>query len=230
MDTIKRVRPTSDDEEPWKGLEFNQRFGSDRLYDELKKKYPQYTCLRQRQHAAVIAFLQQELQVMAKKEAALEASAPKQGEENSISLLQGVEKSPQPAMGVHYSGRKSANAMLPKEPAAVSSTEHGLYVTFNLSNQPMEFPHKRRKMNPTEKASYKRTRAKGACDSCKRQKVKVDILYLPDTDTSIYKTHKVQCTHNSGAATESLDSEAPNSTKQSSPIPDAKASKSDAIV
>lgn len=189
MDLIDREYPTSDDKPPWFGMKFKQSVYSDAMLESLKRRYPQGANLRERKHMAAIEFLQQELKNMQASEAALIpktnpttlmpdiASHDHQHQRTSSPPYSPTSQlSPPNTMGEYHGRRSPTNTVFLEQPPTVSSNISGQEFVFSIANRPVVQRQRRKKMTAAEKVSYKQMRKIGACDSCKRQKAKVDSL------------------------------------------------------
>ncbi|KAF1851257.1 uncharacterized protein K460DRAFT_274629 [Cucurbitaria berberidis CBS 394.84] len=191
---IKRTQPTSDETPPWTGMSFIQPVDSDALHEHLKRTYPKCTTLRERKHMAAIDFLETELRQMQSKNVTITATehcvdytgiaSPRASSEafGGHSRKGSTSLSQSPASSAHLSttleralqdrySRTSSARLLPKEPSTV---EHGQHIVFSAFDGRMMKPKTKRRMTTEEKsAAYKKTRKRGACPKCKRQKGKV---------------------------------------------------------
>lgn len=204
MDLIDREHPTSDDKPPWSGMVFRQRVYSDDMLESLKRRYPQGANLRERKHMAAIEFLQQELQEMQEREAALTAKVHSPAStpdaeffdgENQRSISSPYSPTAQrllPAVtNERYQGRNASGTTLLKQPPSMSSTMSGQEIVFSVVEGPIVQRRKRKKMTATEKIAYKQMRRVGACDSCKRQKAKVDSPSFLKNNISVRKADTI---------------------------------------
>lgn len=170
---IERVRNTSDETSPWEGISFTQPVGSDRLSDELKRAYPGCSNLRQRKHMAAIAFLQHELTQMQKANSAtevIEVEYPATPEASSLSNDNFDGSSRQSSVSVSRASLQKIQA-----PTASTFTRASQQIVFSVSDGQTLQPSTRRTMTKEEKLSYRKTRKRGACSTCRRQKGKVSI-------------------------------------------------------
>jgi hypothetical protein len=180
---IKRLQHTSDETPPWDGISFVQPVGSDRLSDELKRAYPGCTNLRQRKHMATIAFLQYELMQMQSAiptSRVSESEYPATPEESSLSNDNLDDNSRQSSVPVSQTSLRKTqawpggtpNTTQSQDPA--SSVAHSSQqIVFSVSDGHTLQPTTRRTMTKEEKLAYRKTRKRGACSTCRRQKGKV---------------------------------------------------------
>jgi len=172
MDLIFREHPTSDDAPPWKGMAFRQPVYSDAMLECLKTRYPKGDNLRERKHMAAIEFLQQELEEMRAKEAALISLFCRKGSAQDVTLTDCQ----------HPKSASSPYALSGSFPLPTLTDEYrldsnfGQEIVFSIANGPLMEGKKRKKMNQEEKEDYRKTRKLGACDNCKRHKAKVGSL------------------------------------------------------
>lgn len=186
MQPIKRSKPTSDESPPWAGMKFTQPVDSDALAEYLKKLYPQCATLRERKHMAAIDFLRRELEMMQCRSLQINPTSPQLSlissdidEENSSQ----ESRSPSTAFSSLVErpeiAENSSYALESQAPLSSNSTTKN-----RINNTTQEFifsafdgrtlqPKRKRKMTEEEKKDYKRTRERGACAKCKRQKEKV---------------------------------------------------------
>jgi hypothetical protein len=211
MDLIDREHPTSDDKPPWAGMVFKQRVYSDDMLESLKRRYPQGANLRERKHMAAIEFLQQELRDMQASEAALiptthpTISIPdvalhdRKCQRNISPPCSPTAIYPLPDVKDKcYHGRNPTNTPFLNEPLNIPNSVLGREIVFSIADEPIVQRQKRKKMTATEKISYKRMRRIGACDSCKRQKAKVDSSII--LKTRLEYARLIQCSARMSAA------------------------------
>lgn len=149
---------------------------------------------------AAIEFLQQELEEMKKREEAQvpevhsAASTPEakffdSKDQRGISpLCSPTAPCPLPTVTNEcYHGRHLSSTALSKQPPFLSSTISGQEIVFSVVDGPVVQRRKRKKMTATEKIAYKQMRRVGACDSCKRQKAKVDSPGMLDNKVPVRK-------------------------------------------
>lgn len=187
---IRRVKNTSDDSPPWTGIAFTMPVDSDKLADELRRAYPEYSTLRERKHMAAIDFLKNELSLIHQETSESAASkeyevAPSQdfdpfpydpevrGWRGSVSSSPYLVSTNQDALPLKHdllrSGAQGTNA-------ATKVTGSAQELVFSVSDgRPMQLKTKRR-MTKEEKVVYRKTRKRGACSRCRRQKEKVCTL------------------------------------------------------
>lgn len=184
---IRRLQITSDETSPWEGIAFVQPVGSDRLSDELKRAYPGCTNLRQRKHMAAIAFLQYELMQMQSANTTsrvLESKYPVTPEESSLSNDNFDGTSRHSSVSVSQTSLQKAQAWPGGTPnttqsqgPAASAAHSPQQIVFSVSDGHTLLPTTRRTMTKEEKLAYRKTRKRGACSTCRRQKEKVSSKY-----------------------------------------------------
>ena len=204
MDLIDREHPTSDDKPPWAGMVFRQRVYSDAMLESLKRRYPQGANLRERKHMAAIEFLQQELREMQEREAALTAEGHSAALTPDAEFFDGKNQSsvsppcspaiqcPLPAVTSEcYQKRNVLSTRSSNQPPSMSSAIPGQEIVFSVVDGPIVQRRKRKKMTATEKVAYKQMRKVGACDSCKRQKAKVESPSFLENKVSVHKADTI---------------------------------------
>jgi hypothetical protein len=183
---ITRFQTTSDENPPWAGISFALPVGSDELADKLRLAYPDST-LRQRKHMAAIDFLKNELSEMRQGASRTSASEKHNAFTPQVSLSFSNDIDVRSRQG-----SVSSSLSLTSMNQGASSQEHGLLrsgaqstitdpkvtdpvkeIIFSVSDgRPMQ-PKTKKKMTKEEKIVYKKTRKRGACSRCRRQKGKV---------------------------------------------------------
>jgi hypothetical protein len=177
---------------PWADMSFVYDIESDELADALRSAFPEYRNLRERKHAAVISFFEQELrQMQSIKPSTMAAQKPQ--DSHSVRSATRVDScngghlsdssappaSPASSLNsiIYQDSRKrfaavqaASSLSLPADPTLATSSTHLVFNAFD--GRPMQQKTKR-KMTSEERQEYKRTRQRGACAKCKRQKGKV---------------------------------------------------------
>ncbi|KAF3049394.1 hypothetical protein E8E11_009567 [Didymella keratinophila] len=164
---------------------------SDELADALRSAFPEYRTLRERKHAAVIKLFEQELREMqlnttntmgAQKPRDYDSvrsatrvdscngghlsgsSAPPASPASSLNST--VDQDP----GRRFAAVQTASSLsLPADPTLARSSTH---LVFNAFDGRIMQQKTKRKMTSEERQEYRRTRQRGACAKCKRQKGK----------------------------------------------------------
>jgi hypothetical protein len=189
---IERVQVTSDETPPWNGLAFVLPVGSDRLSEDLKRKYPHCSTLRERKHMAAIDFLEEELRQMRSKKLSsdiIEHDCPARREASSISSdafedrgrrvstsssQSPVSTTPDPMSLVHtlkqVESITAPNSATSPIPSTIKAAQQ---FVFSVVDGRSLQPKTKRRMTREEKAEYRTTRKHGACLTCRRQKGKV---------------------------------------------------------
>lgn len=189
MSLIKRVQQTSDETPPWNGMAFALPVESDKLSEELKRAYPDCKTLRERKHMAAIDFLSSELHRMQSATPTAEdarSAAPQTpsrydiapddrsrcGSPSSMSFTSSAAAEP----------RLTPSQLLEVDvatPPTVSSPSPHLVrneiqqFVFSVVDGRSLQPKTKRCMTRDEKVAYKKTRKRGACLPCRRNKGKV---------------------------------------------------------
>ncbi|KAJ8110215.1 hypothetical protein OPT61_g6882 [Boeremia exigua] len=193
---IKRQFHTTDQTAPWDGVVFTYEVGSDELGEALKVCYPTHRTLRQRKHAAIIQFLEQELLEMQSNDTTMHAprTPPMHNVQHSNSEFGDAQVNPQsPAQSQStlsdaHSPAKSNNLSMPCgkrhqvgaptmqaiQPTYIDPTTaaNATHLVFNAFDGRTMQQKTKRKMTAEERLEYKETRKRGACFRCKRQKGK----------------------------------------------------------
>lgn len=177
---------------PWAGISFVYDIESDELADALRSAFPDYRTLRERKHAAVIRFFEQELREMQlSASSTMSVQKPQDYDpvrsEARVDVRNGGHLSdssappPSPVSSLnstvhHDLERRFAASQtvyslsFPADPTLATSSTHLVFNAFD--GRPMQQKTKR-KMTSEERQEYRRTRQRGACAKCKRQKGKV---------------------------------------------------------
>jgi hypothetical protein len=190
MDTplIERLELTSDETPPWSGLAFTSPVDSDRLSEDLKRRYPQCSTLRERKHMAAIDFLKAELCLMQSRIAISNMkqngylATPEATNPQSDSIDDRSRRD-------STSSRQSMSSTTHTEPCrqkiepktalnitttpVLSLTDSAQQFVFSVFDGRSRKPKTKRRMTREEKVEYKATRKHGACPTCRRQKGKV---------------------------------------------------------
>jgi hypothetical protein len=192
---ILRAEQTAEQTPPWHGIAFEFKVGSDELAEVLKAAFPQYETLSERKHVAAIQFLEHELRYIRSGVPIPVATtfAPMmdlpfvgtrfdrpQTESQVIVTPDATWTSHSPASSIHSVRQKSGYGQTTSQISSPSTTYTeptaaipGHHFIFNASDGTAMEQKTKRKMTAEEKAAYKETRKRGACDKCKRQKGKV---------------------------------------------------------
>lgn len=180
---IRRTQITSDLAPPWEGISFTQPVGSDRLSDELRRAYPGCLDLRQRKHMAAIEFLQHELIQMQSSNPAtnvVESGYPATPEGSSPSNDNFDGRSRQSSTSVSQSAFQRGQTwsdgnlhQIESQTPTSSIVRSSQQIVFSVSDGHTLQPTTRRTMTREEKMAYRKTRKRGACSTCRRQKGKV---------------------------------------------------------
>lgn len=191
---IIRQYQTTDQTAPWEGVVFTHEVGSDELAEALKASFPRYRTLRERKHAAIIAFFTSELSDMQSSIAhQVSAKTPPTSSEHTNTREDayhgpGSQKLPSAPHSPTSPGqfaapqvvhqRCAATSMSMSQPSFIDPTTatHSSQFVFNAIDGQTLQQKTKRKMTAEEKLEYKETRRRGACSECKRQKGKVCIL------------------------------------------------------
>jgi hypothetical protein len=187
MSFIRRFQRTSDDTPPWNGIMFTQPVDSDKLSEDLKRTYPSYSTLRERKHMAAIDFLQAELREMKSKypdtpvTEALYLATPEESSPYSYALedrsrntsvsssFSNVNTTQEPA-NTNRNIHRNSSMIAPSSPLETNAAQQ---FVFSVSDGHYLQPKTKRRMTKEEKAVYRKTRKRGACTRCQRQKSKV---------------------------------------------------------
>ncbi|KAH8725437.1 hypothetical protein GQ44DRAFT_217010 [Phaeosphaeriaceae sp. PMI808] len=189
MALIKRVERTSDETPPWKGIIFTLPVGSDVLSEELKRAHPGCSTLRERKHMAAIEFLQAELRQMqspvditaqngdiATPDASSIYSDPLDGCSSleSVSMRRSPSTTTKDLPTVEAMQQKDLTpASTHLSPSMSSIINPAQQFVFSLiDGRPQQPKNSKRRMTRDEKIAYKKTRKRGACPRCRRQKGK----------------------------------------------------------
>ncbi|KAH7074508.1 hypothetical protein BKA63DRAFT_315125 [Paraphoma chrysanthemicola] len=182
---ITRVEWTSDQKPPWSGLKFTLPVGSDALSDALRSRYRDGADLRERKHMAAIDFLTAELRLMRSAQASrapsdvddstasetptqrsvMVRSHSQQHSDFSSSNVVGYDRTSLPPA---YTTQPDASTIGAPTPVSVS----GQQIVFSVTDGRPQRPRTKRPMTKREKAAYKKTRERGACPPCRKQKAK----------------------------------------------------------
>jgi hypothetical protein len=197
---IKRVEKTSDDTPPWTGITFTLPVDSDKLAEDLKRAYPDCSTLRERKHMAAIDFLQFELHQMQSKisgssepvrhhfDSSL-ASDPRRIEsddhirQSSVASSLSLVSTNQDLLSPKESLMRSRDEMVV---SAHESNGFAREFVFSVSDGRTLQPKTKRRMTREEKIVYRKTRMRGACSKCRRQKGKVCTLLAHISRPSAY--------------------------------------------
>jgi hypothetical protein len=209
---IKRTESTSDETPPWSGITFTLPVDSDRLSEDLKRRYPHCSTLRERKHMAAIEFLRAELGLMQSK-----ATTPTVKEDYSLATpeatnLQSDSFNSRSRRG-STSSYQSTSSKTPTESLMTRELQQGesklvssvattlvplrtdsaqQFVFSVVDGRPMK-PKTKRRMTREEKVDYTTTRKHGACPTCRRQKGKVCCNFLYTLKKKAHQ--RTQCTH-----------------------------------
>jgi hypothetical protein len=195
MEFIQRYQATADESPPWAGISFKHPVDSDVLAEQLKSAYPKCRTLRERKHQATIDFLVEELERMRTKDPTTptvlaSVDLPFDGIRQDVTKgyieISSDRSRPQSASGytssvsgsVHSPGmvdpaRTNASAGVSSKPWTTPSAINSQQIVWNSHNGQSMRPKTKRKMTLEERKAYKKTRAQGACDSCRKQKARV---------------------------------------------------------
>lgn len=215
--------PNSTSSAPWSGLSFVYDIESDELADSLRVAFPLYGNLRERKHAAVISFFASELDSMRKKNAAdapmrtskdyhlAQVSPQTSDTQMDVGETESIRESnipPSPVNSIKSPGYRDSVIHCPAtqpvsslsfaaDPTLAAASTHLVFNAFD--GRPVQQKTKR-KMTTEERLDYRRTRQRGACAKCKRQKEKVGATrFMWELSDSS------QCTHMTGALSPSND-------------------------
>ncbi|KAH7386624.1 hypothetical protein DE146DRAFT_176547 [Phaeosphaeria sp. MPI-PUGE-AT-0046c] len=180
---IRRVQKTSDETSPWEGISFTQPIGSDSLSDDLRRAYPGCLDLRQRKHMAAIAFLQHELMQMQSSNPTtklFESDCHATPKDSSLCNDNFDGNSRQSSVSVvsqssfQRTQSWSAGNLDPMQSQTFTSSgvSSSQQIVFSVSDGHTLQPTTRRPMTREEKVAYRKTRKRGACSTCRRQKGK----------------------------------------------------------
>ncbi|KAH7087450.1 hypothetical protein FB567DRAFT_346049 [Paraphoma chrysanthemicola] len=211
---ITRVEWTSDQKPPWSGLKFTLPVGSDALSDALRSRYRDGENLRERKHMAAIEFLTAELQLMRSAQASRAPSdvddstasetptqrsvmARSHSQQHSDLLPSNPVGHNRTSLPLAHTTQPDTSAIGASNPAPVS----GQQIVFSVTDGRPQRPRTKRPMTKREKVAYKKTRERGACPSCRKQKAKVWSIH--SYRTKLQLTLGAQCTHVDGVYTES---------------------------
>jgi hypothetical protein len=205
---------------PWAGMSFVYDIESDELADALRSAFPEHRTLRERKHAAVIRLFEQELREMHSSTKS-SMGAQKRQDYDSVRSASRVDScngghlsdtsappaSPASSLNsmVHqdpgrlFAAVQTASSLsLPADPTLATSSTHLIFNAFD--GRPMQQKTKR-KMTSEERQEYRRTRQRGACAKCKRQKGKVGGRGLHPFAVADY----AKCTHIDEACSKLMD-------------------------
>ncbi|KAH7117156.1 hypothetical protein B0J11DRAFT_510154 [Dendryphion nanum] len=194
---IHRYENTSDESSPWDGIAFAEPVGSDVLADLLKKAYPYVTKfvtpssegqnLRQRKHLATIDFLRGELERMKASISERELADAEDAGSPSVASLNHRDL----IASSHHSISSCSSPSTPSlpSPQLADRDQHlselhpdtchssqylpgSTTFVFSAVDGRAMLPKTKRKMTSQERESYKKTRIRGACKTCKRTKAR----------------------------------------------------------
>jgi len=177
MSLIKRIQPTSDETPPWEGMEFAYAVESDKLSEELKRTYPKCFTHRERKHMAAIDFLMGELHGMQTRQST--AAATENGligdgrsrRGSPTSSLSPSSTTHEPVFVEEHLQQVPTKTPATPAPLMPSTTSAQQFVFSAVDGRPLQ-PKTKRPMTRAEKIEYKKTRQRGACSPCRRQKAK----------------------------------------------------------
>jgi|SRR5690242_5023161 len=198
---IRRISHTTDETAPWDGVVFIYDVGSDELAEALRACFPHYRTLRQRKHAAIIKFLEQELSEMPLSKALpCSTKVPSTQDLPHVDLVCGdvlvnvheqervqlqnilsTACSPSISNGTFTPKERLKDGTAPSTPATQPSyidptaATHSSQFVFNAFDGRTMQQKTKRRMTIEERIEYKETRKRGACPDCKQKKGKVRV-------------------------------------------------------